>query len=43
MVVCGNSSVYHALLVRQFVTEHQGLHLWFGTRYSPHDNPTERI
>jgi hypothetical protein len=43
VVVCDNDSIHHARLVRQFVADHPGLHLWFGARYSPHDNPTERV
>ncbi len=42
-VACDNDSIHHARLMRQFVAQHRGLHLWFGARYSPHDNPTERV
>ena len=43
LVICDNDSIHHARLVRRFVADHPGLHLWFGARYSPHDNPVERI
>ncbi|WP_435109269.1 IS630 family transposase [Nocardiopsis synnemataformans] len=43
VVVCDNDSIHHARLVRQFVAAHRGLHVWFGARYSPHDNPAERV
>lgn len=43
VVVCDNDSIHHARLVRAFVAAHPGLHVWFGARYSPHDNPAERV
>ena len=29
--------------MRDFATTHPGVHLWYGARYRPHDNPVERI
>jgi transposase len=43
VVLCGNDSIHHAHVVRDFVAAHPGVHLWYGARYSPHDNPAERI
>ncbi|WP_317617849.1 IS630 family transposase [Streptomyces sp. SDr-06] len=42
-VICDNDQIHHARTVRDFLAAHPGTHLWFGARYSPHDNPTERI
>ncbi|WP_146087547.1 IS630 family transposase [Thermomonospora echinospora] len=42
VVICDNDSIHHARAVREFVAAHPGVHLWFGARYSPHDNPVER-
>ncbi|MFH8411189.1 IS630 family transposase [Streptomyces sp. NPDC018019] len=42
-VLLDNDQIHHARAVRDFVAAHPGLHLWFAVRYSPHDNPTERI
>ncbi|MFD7814137.1 IS630 family transposase [Streptomyces sp. NPDC059785] len=43
VVLCDNDSIHHARSVRDFVAARPGLHLWYGARYSPHDNPIERI
>lgn len=43
VVIVDNDSIHHARLVRDFVAAQPGLHLWFGARYSPDDNPAERI
>lgn len=29
--------------MREFVATQPGMHLWYGARYSPHDNPIERV
>lgn len=42
-VICDNDQIHHARIVRDFVAAQPGLHLLFGARYSPHDNPAERI
>ncbi|MFD8567954.1 IS630 family transposase [Streptomyces sp. NPDC059639] len=42
-IVCDNDQIHHARAVRDFIADHPGVHLWFSARYSPHDNPTERI
>ncbi len=43
VVICDNDSIHHACAVAEFVAAHPGVHLWYGARYSPHDNPVERI
>lgn len=43
VVICDNDSIHHARTVRDFVAAHPGLHLWYSARYTPHDNPVERI
>jgi transposase len=43
VVLCDNDQIHHARTVRDYVAPHPGLHLWYGARYSPHDNPIERI
>ncbi|WP_196941533.1 IS630 family transposase [Streptomyces poonensis] len=43
VVLCDNDSIHHARAVREFVAGQPGLHLWYGARYSPHDNPVERV
>ncbi|MEU9917821.1 IS630 family transposase [Streptomyces sp. NPDC051001] len=43
VIICDNDQIHHARTVREFVAAHPGMHLWYGARYSPHDNPIERI
>src|SRR5512135_2044242 len=43
VVIGDNDSIHHARTVRDFVAAHPGLHLWYSARYTPHDNPVERI
>jgi transposase len=43
VVICDNDQIHHARAVRDFVAAHPGVHLWYGARYNPHDNPVERI
>ena len=42
-VVCDNDSIHHARAVTAYVAGHPRLRLLYGARYSPHDNPVERI
>jgi transposase len=42
-VICDNDSIHHARAVTRYLQEHPRLHLLYGARYSPHDNPAERI
>ncbi|GAB3002160.1 hypothetical protein GCM10023080_079780 [Streptomyces pseudoechinosporeus] len=42
-VICDNDSIHHAKAVTDWLADHPRLHLLFGARYSPHDNPVERI
>lgn len=43
VVLCDNDSIHHAKAVTGWLADHPRLHLLFGARYSPHDNPVERI
>ena len=43
MVICDNDSIHHARKVTAYLKEHPRLELLYGARYSPHDNPVERI
>jgi hypothetical protein len=43
MVMCDNDSIHHAREVTAYLQEHPRLELLYGARYSPHDNPAERI
>ncbi|WUO18457.1 transposase [Streptomyces sp. NBC_00287] len=42
VVICDNDQIHHARAVRDFITAQPGMRLWYGARYSPHDNPVER-
>jgi transposase len=42
-VICDNDSIHHARAVTRYLDEHPRLELLYGARYSPHDNPAERI
>jgi transposase len=42
-VVCDNDSIHHAKAVTAYLDDHPRPRLLFGARYSPHDNPVERI
>ncbi|GAA1835003.1 hypothetical protein GCM10009682_61560 [Luedemannella flava] len=42
-VVCDNGSVHHSKITRRWLAAHPRLHLLHGARYSPQDNPTERV
>jgi transposase len=42
-VICDNDSTRHARAVTAWLEDHPRLELLYGARYSPHDNPVERI
>jgi hypothetical protein len=42
-VICDNDSSCHARKVTAYLDKHPRLELLYGARYSPHDNPVERI
>lgn len=42
-VICDNDSICHARAVTAWLEAHPRLELLHGARYSPHDNPVERI
>jgi hypothetical protein len=42
-VICDNDSIHHARKVTAYLVAHPRLELLYGARYSPHDNPAERI
>jgi hypothetical protein len=43
VVICDNNSIHHARAVIAYLKEYPRLELLYGARYSPHDNPVERI
>ncbi|MFI6887398.1 IS630 family transposase [Streptosporangium canum] len=43
VVICDNDSIHHARTVTAYLVEHPRLELLYGARYSPHDNPVERV
>jgi hypothetical protein len=43
VVICDNDSIHHARAVTRYLQKHPRLELLYGARYSPHDNPVERI
>ena len=43
VVICDNDSIHHARKVTAYLDKHPRLELLYGARYSPHDNPAERI
>jgi hypothetical protein len=43
VVICDNDTIHHARVVTAWLKEHPRLELLYGARYSPHDNPVERI
>jgi len=43
VVICDNDSIHHARAVTRYLETHPRLELLYGARYSPHDNPAERI
>jgi len=42
-VVCDNVIIHHSKLVQRWLVAHPRVVVLHGARYSPHDNPTERI
>ena len=42
-VICDNDATHHAAKVTRFATGQPRLHLIYSARYSPQDNPVERI
>jgi transposase len=42
-LICDNDSSCHARTVIRYLEQHPQLELLYGARYSPHDNPVERI
>ena len=42
-VICDNDIIHHARKVTRYLGKHPRLELLYGARYSPHDNPVERI
>jgi transposase len=42
-VVCDNVIIHHSKIVQRWLVAHPRLRVLHGARYSPHDNPTERI
>jgi len=43
VVICDNDSIHHARKVTTYLDKHPRLEVLYGARYSPHDNPAERI
>ena len=43
VMICDNDSIHHARKVTAYLDEHPRLELLYGARYSPDDNPAERI
>ncbi|MEV8636056.1 IS630 family transposase [Streptosporangium sp. NPDC051023] len=43
VVICDNDSIHHAKAVTAYLAGHPAVQMLFGARYSPHDNPVERI
>jgi len=43
VVICDNDSIHHARTVIRYLDEHPRIEVLYGARYSPHDNPVERI
>jgi transposase len=42
-VVCDNVIIHHSKIVQRWLTTHPRIRILHGARYSPHDNPVERI
>ncbi len=43
VVICDNDTIHHAKAVTAWLAKHPRLELLYGARYSPHDNPVERV
>jgi transposase len=42
-VICDNVSIHHSKIVQRWLVTHPRILVLHGARYSPHDNPVERI
>jgi transposase len=42
-VICDNVIIHHSKIVQRWLTTHPRIVVLHGARYSPHDNPVERI
>lgn len=42
-VICDNGTTHHSKITQRWLASHPRLQLITGTKYSPHDNPVERI
>ena len=42
-VICDNDSIHHPASSIRYLDKHPRLELLYGARYSPHDNPVERV
>ena len=42
-VVCDNVIIHHSKIVQAWLASHPRMRVLHGARYSPHDNPVERI
>jgi transposase len=42
-VVCDNVIIHHSKIVQRWLTTHPRVRVLHGARYSPHDNPVERV
>jgi transposase len=42
-VVCDNVIIHHSKIVQRWLASHPRMRVLHGARYSPHDNPVERI
>jgi transposase len=42
-VVCDNVVIHHSKIVQRWLASHPRMRVLHGVRYSPHDNPVERI
>jgi transposase len=42
-VVCDNVIIHHSKIVQRWLAAHPRMRVLHGARYSPHDNPVERI
>lgn len=43
VMICDNDSIHHARKVTAYLDRHPRLELLYGARYSPDDNPVERV
>jgi transposase len=43
VVVCDNVIIHHSKIVQRWLVAHPRIRVLHGARYSPHDNPVERI